>query len=146
MSCILIICPAVAVFGSFVLGNACHLWIRSGITDFFFGVLSPSFPRFYVFRRCYKRRCFPNLFLISSKEWTCFLFFLCFSALFVFIYIILWWHRDGRRGTSPNGSDDDGSGRWTASGCYVDRLASALLHAPIRRYDDAGFLGNARPR
>jgi hypothetical protein len=40
----------------------------------------------------------------------------------------------------------DGSWRWTPSGCHVDRLASALLHAPIRRYDDGPrLLSHARP-
>ena len=53
---------------------------------------------------------------------------------------------EDRWGVVTNSSDDDSSRRWSAFGCHVDRLASALLHAPIRCHDDARLLGNPRTR
>lgn len=90
-----------------------------------------------------------------------FCFFLLKKTCFIFPYftycytIVCYFHMgwlgcclEHRRGTSANGRDvdDGGSWRWTPSGCHVDRLASALLHAPIRRYDDGPrLLSHARP-
>lgn len=145
------------------LVNVCHLWITVGIIIIVYDqmevdVLSPSFPR-YTLWQCYIQTqwdycrhdskwryvsvfvpkpvfSFPSL----NKRVLFFSSPSCSCSSSTFFY----GRREGRRRAAPNSSDDDGSGRWSASGCHVDRLASALLHAPIRRYDDAGLLGNAR--